>query len=72
MSGYIGNCPVKVPWQPIGKSELTSAGCCTKSEVAVFLKDTEKYYDEVETQALNHQTVFCIVYLTKIQKRIFF
>jgi hypothetical protein len=38
-----------------------------KFALAVFLKDTNKYFDEVEAQTWYHQTVFCIVYLTKIQ-----
>jgi hypothetical protein len=41
-----------------------------KVKLTVFLK--EKYFDEVEAQTWNHQTFFCIVYLTKIQKRNFF
>lgn len=37
-----------------------------------FLKDTKKYFGEVEAQTWYHQTAFCIVYLTKIQTTDFF
>ena len=37
-----------------------------------FKGHKKKYFDEVEAQTWNHQTVFCIVYLTKIQARNFF
>ena len=47
-------------------ADTTNCNVTQNRWVAVFLKDTKKYFDEVEAQTWNHQTVFCIVYLTKI------
>ena len=43
-----------------------------EAKVAFFLKDTNKYFEKVEAQTWYHQTVFCIVYLTKIPTTKFF
>jgi hypothetical protein len=42
------------------------------TKVAVFLKDTGKYFDEVEAQTWNHQTVFATKILHQNSETQFF